>query len=470
MTVYQKKNFAKSYLASGISASDTQLTVLSGEASKFPTSGNFMATIWNKNSYPDPSDDPDREIVQATYSGSGDTFNITRAQEGTQAKAHPANSCFALTITAGQIQNLDASEITSGNLNIARMPTGGNWALSSNLTIDTNVLQINPSTDRIGIGTSPVNDYKLYCYLYSTSSGSEWESAGRFLNEREPTANSSGRAYGVEGRATLKGSKDLSDLIGGDFRAQHRGLGTVAFQVCINGNLYCDTSSGTVYTTNGVMIHGYLEKYNSSTWNISNLYGIKLGFYIYGGSVTGTNLYGIFIPNVTYVGSFSNAYAIYSEGGKVVAVGAYTTIVGGTNRDLYVDNTGLIGYVSSALETKKNIRPLDSQSEKIYQLRPVLFDFKDERLGVNQAGLIAEEVAEVLPELVSYKPIYEWEEEEIENENGQKIKVKTKIKSVSEDKTKPETVSYTKLIPLILNEVIKLNDRVKALENLITSK
>src|SRR5690606_26097598 len=54
----------------------------------------------------------------------------------------------------------NASNLNAGNLNIARMPTGGNWSLSSNLTIDTSTLAIDITNDRVGIGTaSPA--YKL---------------------------------------------------------------------------------------------------------------------------------------------------------------------------------------------------------------------------------------------------------------------------------------------------------------------
>lgn len=48
----------------------------------------------------------------------------------------------------------NASDISAGNLSIARMPTGGNWSLSSNLTIDSSTLVVDIANDRVGIGTS----------------------------------------------------------------------------------------------------------------------------------------------------------------------------------------------------------------------------------------------------------------------------------------------------------------------------
>ena len=44
---------------------------------------------------------------------------------------------------------------------------------------------------------------------------------------------------------------------------------------------------------------------------------------------------------------------------------------------------------------------MNDQSQRLQQLRPVTFHYKDEPTGPLQYGLIAEEVAEVYPELVT---------------------------------------------------------------------
>lgn len=67
------------------------------------------------------------------------------------------------------LTNLNASNIATGTLGIARMPIGGNWSLSSNLRFDDSTLVVDPLNDRIGLGTStPLgllhlkgNNYKL---------------------------------------------------------------------------------------------------------------------------------------------------------------------------------------------------------------------------------------------------------------------------------------------------------------------
>jgi hypothetical protein len=48
-----------------------------------------------------------------------------------------------------------ATDITSANLAVARMPIGGAWALSSPLSVDSNTLVVDPTNNRVGIGTAP---------------------------------------------------------------------------------------------------------------------------------------------------------------------------------------------------------------------------------------------------------------------------------------------------------------------------
>jgi len=87
---------------------------------------------------------------------------------------------------------------------------------------------------------------------------------------------------------------------------------------------------------------------------------------------------------------------------RVLMPFVYSDTVGGTNRDLYIDDTGKLGYVSSSRDVKKNIRDA-TNTDWIYDLRVVDFDYKDASLGVNQTGLIAEEVELIEPRIVSYK-------------------------------------------------------------------
>ncbi len=96
-----------------------------------------------------------------------------------------------------------------------------------------------------------------------------------------------------------------------------------------------------------------------------------------------------------------------------------------------IDSNGQLGTVSSSRRYKQNIRPMEDfgVSDRIAKLRPVTFEYQQAQNGGEhpvQFGLIAEEVAEVFPELAVF------------NEDGQ-----------------PETVKYHLLAPMLLEEVQK---------------
>jgi endosialidase-like protein len=65
-----------------------------------------------------------------------------------------------------------------------------------------------------------------------------------------------------------------------------------------------------------------------------------------------------------------------------------------------IDNTGKLGTVSSSRRFKQDIKPMDKASEAILALKPVTFHYKSDAKSTPCFGLIAEEVAEVNPDLV----------------------------------------------------------------------
>ncbi len=131
---------------------------------------------------------------------------------------------------------------------------------------------------------------------------------------------------------------------------------------------------------------------------------------------TKTGIVNWFVGNVT-----GNNFAINTDatafdeftintGGEIIAPSVYTATVGGTNRDVFVDNTGLIGYVSSFRASKKNIAPL-AKTDWLHKLNPVTFNYRikdakgkytDSAYKEKEYGLVAEEVETVNPEMVFY--------------------------------------------------------------------
>jgi hypothetical protein len=97
---------------------------------------------------------------------------------------------------------------------------------------------------------------------------------------------------------------------------------------------------------------------------------------------------------------------------------------------MLIDSAGQLGTISSSQRYKQDIEDLGSVSERLLQLRPVSFRYIQPQTDGSQPvqyGLIAEEVAELLPELVVY------------DQQGQ-----------------PETVKYHLLSTLLLGELQRL--------------
>ena len=77
-----------------------------------------------------------------------------------------------------------------------------------------------------------------------------------------------------------------------------------------------------------------------------------------------------------------------------------TTTAGADAVPVVIDSAGQLGTVSSSQRFKKEIKPMDQTSEAILGLKPVTFHYKSDSTGTAQFGLIAEEVAQVNPDLV----------------------------------------------------------------------
>jgi len=114
---------------------------------------------------------------------------------------------------------------------------------------------------------------------------------------------------------------------------------------------------------------------------------------------------------------------------------------GGGNVDLHiVSSTGAVIKNTSSKRFKNNIADLNFDSNILYQLRPVSFDWKDGHVYENRHdfGLIAEEVDELIPEMVGH------------DTDGQ-----------------ASAVNYAKLSVLLLEEVKKLRKEIDEIKEKI---
>jgi hypothetical protein len=74
--------------------------------------------------------------------------------------------------------------------------------------------------------------------------------------------------------------------------------------------------------------------------------------------------------------------------------------VGADAQTVSIDSTGKLGTMVSSRRFKTDIKPMEKVSEAVMALKPVTFHYKNDTKGIPQFGLIAEEVAEVNPDLV----------------------------------------------------------------------
>ncbi len=73
----------------------------------------------------------------------------------------------------------------------------------------------------------------------------------------------------------------------------------------------------------------------------------------------------------------------------------------GSQVPVFVDQFNNVGvFNTSSRKLKHDIKPMDKASETLYQFKPVTFKYNSDWKGTTQYGLIAEEVAEVDPQLV----------------------------------------------------------------------
>ena len=132
------------------------------------------------------------------------------------------------------------------------------------------------------------------------------------------------------------------------------------------------------------------------------VYGDALGNYGRGvyGTVSGnygTGVYGE-APVSVLGGQGVYGKAIRSGGKGVCGEG------GQGGFDFFATGLGADYGTASSIRWKSGIRPIDDPLEKILRLRGVYFNWDAEHGGEHDVGMIAEEVGEVLPEIVEYEP------------------------------------------------------------------
>jgi len=169
------------------------------------------------------------------------------------------------------------------------------------------------------------------------------------------------------------------------------------------------TGTGAPSFPSGVTVTGIVTATSfsgdaSQLTGISSALSVGIGITINSGIVTATTFSGALIGNVT--GNVTGD-ATGLSGTPNITVGTITAtsaIVGSavTINSSGINVTGIVTATDfnslSDINYKKNVATVDSALSKVDQLRGVKFDWKES--GLPSYGVIAQELQEVLPELV----------------------------------------------------------------------
>ncbi|MGD0859027.1 MAG: tail fiber domain-containing protein [Terracidiphilus sp.] len=174
-----------------------------------------------------------------------------------------------------------------------------------------------------------------------------------------------------------------------------------------------------------------LASNTTGSWNVA--IGIYAGYYNPPGNISNLALSNIDIGS--YGGSSDN---------RVVRIGSYQTAFYGAGIDgtaisgpvpVYINSNGQLGTVNSSIRFKEDVHDMAAASDGLMRLRPVTYRYKQPCADGSKPidyGLIAEEVAEVYPDLV------------VKDAEGQ-----------------IQTVQYQKLTPMLLNELQKQHKQLE---------
>ncbi len=210
---------------------------------------------------------------------------------------------------------------------------------------------------------------------------------------------------------TANGAQALSRNTGGDKNT------------ATGANALSDNTTGLNNTAVG---YDALSHNTTGSYNVA--VGIAAGTYLTTGS-SNIDIFNIGVAGESHtirIGTVGNQQATYIAGisGKTATGGAA----------VFVTSNGKLGTVTSSRRFKKDIADMDTASNALLALRPVTFRYKPEldKAGMPQYGLVAEEVAEVNPDLI-----------------------------VRDEKGEIYTVRYEAVNAMLLNEFLKEHRKVE---------
>jgi hypothetical protein len=327
----------------------------------------------------------------------------------------------------------------------------GNTALANNTTgfvntaVGVGALQFN--TDgrfNTAIGVDALGDNTLGRFNTASGANSLWHNTTGYSNTATGMNalfdNTSGSENTANGRGALFANTSANANVATGSLSMH--LNTIGDQNTATGHRslysnidgYNNTVSGFQALSANVDGHdntviGAWARANNSSGSGNLILGAFAG--INDNGVGSNNIIvahtGVLDDDVTTrIGEFQTRAFIAGIQGVTTSINDAVSVV--------IDSNGQLGTASSSRRYKEDINDMGSASDRLLQLHPVTFRYKETYANGDQPldyGLIAEEVAEVFPELVVF--------------NGE---------------NQPETVKYRLLSSLLVNELQKQHSRL----------
>jgi hypothetical protein len=334
-------------------------------------------------------------VVGAGYANTA--FGAYALQFNAVGYSNTAIGSNSLAKNLGSANTAVGSEaMTSNSTGVGNTATG-NWSLYSNSTGRDNTASGFSSLGANTTGSSNTGSGSQV--LYSNSTGYNNTAAGfnSLFN------NTTGFHNTATGSSALQNST------------------TGAFNVAVGSAALETSSTGSSNTAVGPF-----SLRSNTSGSVNTALGALAGYNLTTGS------YNIHIANSGFAADTKTTRIGDGNQTRTFISGIAGVTLSGGGSTVLVNAGGQLGTVASSARYKQGIADIGDGSAKLFELRPVAFQYKADPAQEKQYGLIAEEVAQVYPELV------------VRNENGE-----------------IESVRYHELAPMLLNEMQKQHKLIR---------
>jgi hypothetical protein len=360
-------------------------------------------------------------LVGNTIGGENTAMGALALNANTTGSGNTASGWSALTSnTTGNGNTASGAQALTNNTTGIGNTASGSGALFSNTTGVQNTASgasaLQSST------TGDLNTASGANAMANNTTGSHNTASGSFALSANTTGGENTAGGGEALYSNTTGNSNTAMGEGALFYNTTGGGNTASGAGALSAN-----TTGTSNTANGAEALA-----NNTTGNNNIAIGPRAALGVSNGSSNNIHIGSQGAANdsgTIHIGTPGTQTSFFAAGVRGVTTGNNDAI------PVVIDSNGQLGTVSSSRRFKEDIRDMDAGSSGLMRLRPVTFryqkPFADGSKPI-QYGLIAEEVAEVYPNLVA------------RSADGQ-----------------IETVKYQVLDPMLLNELQKMHQQVK---------